>query len=324
VLLVGGSFLRNMANSKTPTSKGQTQLTYNNKQCARWWYGKHRSRQLASETLPASFERLKPYFSLKCAPNSSDWLKAQKERGETFSRYRRKKSLNRLNKKRQTIYILPIGTFSNKQKSILQHTASVLHLFFSTPVKLLPIRRLTNTPGWAKRKRYHGHQLHTHYMLNKYLPKRIANNAIATIAFTSFDLWPGKGWNFVYGQADLSRRVGVWSLYRMGNPEGTKQEYLTAFRRTLKIAVHEIGHIFSITHCVAFECLMNGAMHMQEVDRSPLAMCPICLRKLCWNTRCQPAKRYTKLAKALRKIGLRREATFFSTLRSTYRRTPKK
>ncbi len=39
------------------------------------------------------------------------------------------------------------------------------------------------------------------------------------LALTTSDLWPGEGWNFVFGQASLSERVGVWSLHRLGNPQ---------------------------------------------------------------------------------------------------------
>ena len=39
------------------------------------------------------------------------------------------------------------------------------------------------------------------------------------LAITAFDLWPGPGWNFVFGQASLTERVGVWSMARNGDPD---------------------------------------------------------------------------------------------------------
>ncbi|MGE5192634.1 MAG: Zn-dependent protease, partial [Deltaproteobacteria bacterium] len=64
-------------------------------------------------------------------------------------------------------------------------------------------------------------------------------------------LKPGEGWNFVFGQASLSDRVGVWSIYRFGNPEKSADDYKLCLRRTLATAVHETGHMLGIKHCTA-------------------------------------------------------------------------
>jgi predicted Zn-dependent protease len=41
-------------------------------------------------------------------------------------------------------------------------------------------------------------------------------------------------------------------------------------RRTLKIAIHETGHMFGMRHCTLFDCGMNGANHQDEADRHPI------------------------------------------------------
>ena len=48
----------------------------------------------------------------------------------------------------------------------------------------------------------------------------------------------------------------------------------------MKTACHEICHVFGITHCPYYECLMNGSNLINEADRKPFALCPICLRKI--------------------------------------------
>ena len=35
-----------------------------------------------------------------------------------------------------------------------------------------------------------------------------------------------------------------------------------------------------MTHCPYFECLMNGSNLVNEADKKPFALCPICLRKV--------------------------------------------
>jgi len=48
-------------------------------------------------------------------------------------------------------------------------------------------------------------------------------------------------------------------------------------RRSAKILLHEIGHLFGIAHCEYFQCLMN---HNVVLDAVPCILCPICLNKL--------------------------------------------
>ena len=102
----------------------------------------------------------------------------------------------------------------------------------------------------------------------------------AVLGITAYDLWPGPGWNFVFGQASLTQRVGVWSMARNGDPdESTAMRKLCALR-TAMTATHETGHMFGIRHCIAYQCGMNGSNHSDERDRQPLEFCPECQAKL--------------------------------------------
>jgi len=48
----------------------------------------------------------------------------------------------------------------------------------------------------------------------------------------------------------------------------------------MKTACHELCHVFGMTHCPYYECLMNGSNLLNEADKKPFLLCPICLRKL--------------------------------------------
>ena len=122
----------------------------------------------------------------------------------------------------------------------------------------------------------------------------------AYIALTTSDLWPGQGWNFVFGQASVTDRVGVWSIWRNGDPHGDDEAYRTCLRRTLKTASHETGHMFSMQHCTFYECNMCGSNHREESDRQPLWLCPICLAKLCHATGADPGKRFDRPSNSAR------------------------
>lgn len=42
-------------------------------------------------------------------------------------------------------------------------------------------------------------------------------------------------------------------------------QFLTEYR-SMKTACHELCHVFGMTHCPYFECLMNGSNLMNEAD----------------------------------------------------------
>jgi archaemetzincin len=131
------------------------------------------------------------------------------------------------------------------------------------------------------------------------------------IGLTAVDLWPGRGWNFVFGQAHPRKRAGIWSLYRNGDPEKDEENYNLYLLRTLKTAVHEAGHLYGIDHCTAYECCMCGSNHREESDRRPLWFCAECMPKVCWATGADPASRLLELADLCRKVGLEDEEGYY-------------
>ena len=138
-----------------------------------------------------------------------------------------------------------------------------------------------------------------------------AGRRAALIALTATDLWPGQGWNFVFGQASLRDRVGVWSISRNGNPAGSDAERRLCLLRTLKTASHELGHMFSIRHCIRYKCNMCGSNSRDESDRHPLAFCPECAAKIWWATQTHPTDYYRKLADFCQQAGLPDEARYY-------------
>ncbi len=225
-----------------------------------------------------------------------DWLDTQKEAGETFEQYLASKPTLPTDERR-TIYIQPVGTFNADQRRAIRLTADYMKAFYDLPVKLNADRALGNVPKDKQRKiEYRNNlQIKTSYFLDDFLPKLLPEDAAALIAFTNYDLYPGDTWAFVFGQATFSERVGVWSLYQFARPD-QKTDFNLLLDRTLKIAMHETGHMFSMKHCTKYECLMSGTNHLAETDRRPLDNCPECMAKLAWAMKYDPVERYKKLA----------------------------
>ncbi len=227
-----------------------------------------------------------------------DWLTSFHEDGQTFEEYIASNP-TLPNAERRTIYIQPIGEFTETQQKILKLTADYMKAFYNLPVKLNDIKAFENLPKGVSRKNpYDGQkQLKTSYFLDKLLPSLLPDDAAAFICFTNLDLFPDEKWNYVFGQAMLKTRVGVWSLWRFGNPDKSAEDFQLFLARTLKVAMHETGHMFSIQHCTKYECLMSGANHLGETDRRPLDVCPEDMAKIAWAMKYDPKLRYQNLAR---------------------------
>ncbi|MBL9125686.1 MAG: hypothetical protein JNG90_18750 [Planctomycetaceae bacterium] len=240
--------------------------------------------------------KLQPLAAAKRPAGPSDWLANHRESGQTFDHYRATDP-NRPTRQLTTIYIQPLGAFSAAEQKLLDRAAELLRVFYRLPVKSLEPIALAELPARARRKQpsVGNEQILTTYVLNELLPARRPRDAVALLALTAVDLWPGEGWNFVFGQGALRERVGVYSLARYGDPAEDDAAYQLALRRTLKVACHETGHMLGIVHCTASECGMNGSNTIDELDRNQLGFCPACEQKVWWACHLDPRQRYAGL-----------------------------
>lgn len=221
----------------------------------------------------------------------TDWSrKHPEETAQTLDAYVATRP-NRPDAKRTTLYIQPIGEPTETQRRVVTTTSALLRLWFGTPVTWLPPIASAAVPARAKRvhPEWNVPQLLSDYLLYETIAPRVPNDAVAVLGLTTVDLWPGAGWNFVFGVASLRDRVGVWSLARYGDPDAGDAAYRLYRLRALKVAAHETGHLLGIPHCVSYACGMNGSNTLPETDAAPLAFCPECSAKLWWATRADPA-----------------------------------
>src|SRR5258705_129015 len=77
-----------------------------------------------------------------------------------------------------------------------------------------------------------------------YLQKNIPKDGLIVMAITSKDLYPGGGFNFVFGQARTKKRVSVSSIFRYSaEPIADSLNYQTCLERLIKTSSHEMGHM---------------------------------------------------------------------------------
>ena len=198
---------------------------------------------------------------------------------------------------------------SSDQKGMIAESADFLSRFYGLPVKTHDTIDMASIPDKARRihPEWGVKQVDSHYLMDLLKP-RVPVDAVAVLGLTASDLWPnevGSKWNFIFGEASLRDRVGVWSISRLGNFQS--QGKLLRLR-TLQVAVHEMGHMLGIPHCKTYECGMNGSNSLEESDRQPLGFCPDCEMKVWWACRLDPARRYNQLAAFASEKGFEAEA----------------
>lgn len=244
-------------------------------------------------------------------PRKGDWVLDHPEAGQTFDEYLRSNP-NRPQGKRTTLYVQPLGEFKGREKKALDRTAELLAIFYNLPVKTLEPINLKILPDSARRihPSWGVYQVDSLAILDL-LKKNRPDDAVGVLGLTASDLWPnekGRAWNFVFGQASLGDRVGVWSTARLGESKTDDKLFL---QRTLKVAVHETGHMLGIYHCLSYNCGMNGSNNLSESDRQILPFCSECEMKIWWACHTELAPRYRKLETFARENDLDHEAKFW-------------
>ena len=260
--------------------------------------------------LERAIEVLRPLHTTLGPPKPRDWLYHHKEPGQTFKEYLNSRPVTPRDERR-FIYVQPLGEFTDTQRRIVTLAADFIGRSYNVPVAVNDDLPLSLIPKKARRLHWGKRQILTGYVLHKVLKPRLADDAAAYIAFTTSDLWPGEGWNFVFGQASLRDRVGVWSINRFGDAHESEEGFRLCLLRTMKTGTHELGHMFGMLHCTAYECGMCGSNSLPESDRRPLAFCPECMAKVCWATSADPIERYRKLTDFCQSHGLTAQADFY-------------
>ena len=238
------------------------------------------------------------------APEEDDWLFSQKEDGQTFENFL-KDSSNYISKERNIIYINPL---QEMPMEFLDNISLYCQSFFyPMQVKLIKIVSLV---ALDVKTRINDDTEKIQYLtkqINSEMAKYVANDAHCLISILLEDLYPGDNWNYVFGAASYSKRVGVFSFARFSdsffdnNKTFVFDNYL--LYHSCNTLTHEICHTFKIRHCIYYICLMNGYNSLEEVEKQTLYECPVCLRKLQYSIGFEPLERYKKLMEVSKKFG---------------------
>lgn len=252
-------------------------------------------------------------------PGPGDWLDVNEEELQTPAGYLASEP-NWPVPPRNVLYVQPVGPLPAERGPTLDELTRYAHAFFGLEVRVLPT--LDPAALAVTQRVHHGApQLNATDILDRMEPP-LPDDAYCVIAVTWSDLYPDDTYNFVFGLARLTARVGVFSFARLhpdffgdeaGDPAAVRR---LVTRRALAVMSHEVGHMFGIQHCVSFACNMNGSNSLEESDRQPMHLCPVCLRKLHLALGFDPEQRYEALEQQYRRAGLQPEVAWVQRQRA--------
>eukprot|EP00520_Triparma_pacifica_P001428 CAMPEP_0118640624 /NCGR_PEP_ID=MMETSP0785-20121206/4852_1 /TAXON_ID=91992 /ORGANISM="Bolidomonas pacifica, Strain CCMP 1866" /LENGTH=540 /DNA_ID=CAMNT_0006532023 /DNA_START=49 /DNA_END=1667 /DNA_ORIENTATION=- len=232
-------------------------------------------------------------------PRPGDWLYERKESGQTFAEYiRRFKTGGMVQRPRDnfdsiTIVLVGKGFASPVGELFLPNLMKCAQAYFHPiPVNLhtatVSLNGCTSRTNDAGGKQY---LIGDIFSLIRQSTSRI-HSSYATMAITMSDIYPGEDWNFVYGQARMDERVGVFSFARhspffddgktvkdLSPSDFTDAQIGSFFRSCSKTLHHEILHMLQFKHCIYYHCLINGSNGSGESSGAGME-CVLCHKKL--------------------------------------------
>jgi archaemetzincin len=270
-----------------------------------------------ADILQRAFEPGKD-FDVIPTPKTGDWLAVHYEPGQSFKDFVKTKT-NKPDKKRNRIYLQPIGESAKGGLQLIETLKEYASIYFAMPVDVLASLSLKDKDITTRINPFtKNRQILTTDVLTV-LKENLPDDAFCVPAITMEDLYPEPSWNFVFGQASLRERVGVYSFARYNpafygdsNQTDNKDYEKILLKRSCRVLAHETAHMFGLLHCIYFRCVLNGSNHLKESDSRPLHLCPVCLRKLQHSAGFNVVNRYVQLFHFYQRNGFNNESQWIA------------
>jgi archaemetzincin len=246
---------------------------------------------------------------------AGSWRSEIDEPPETLERYRDSTRIFPT-PARYAIVLQPLESLEAERRQQVEAMREFVEAFFQLPTRIaepldvdsharkLKLTRFIRADRYKTRTQYDAGKI-----LDDFLFPRLPDEAAIYVGITDLDLFYDNCG--VFGLASLQGRVAVCSQYNFAGKCQRSGEINPAELRDLcRLLSHEIGHTFSLGHCVFYRCAMNGCNSPLESATTPLYYCPVCRDKLALNNAIDKAKRLSALEKFYTKYELKDEAAW--------------
>jgi len=169
------------------------------------------------------------------------------------------------------IFIAPIKFYSTL---LLQNLVTELSKRFSSRIHVIDLKINLDDFFSIDRKQYFSTQIiaETIKLTDDYNGK--------IIMLTDVDIFV-PALTFIFGEAQLNGKHSILSVCRLHEEfySGISNENLL-FERTIKEALHELGHCYGLRHCIDWDCVMHSSNGIEEVDIKGHIFCHKCISKV--------------------------------------------
>lgn len=170
-----------------------------------------------------------------------------------------------------TLYVAPVGSVAGPPLDWIETAARA---WFPFPIGRLPTLQIPEDAYDAVREQYGSVEL------MKALARAVPADGIRLLGVTEADLGLPV-LTFLFGQAQLNGPVALVSLCRLRQEfYGMPPDEELLRQRSIKEALHELGHTFGLTHCAQPACVMSLATHIGLVDSKGESYCGPCASRL--------------------------------------------
>jgi len=264
-----------------------------------------------------------PSFSKLPRAKAGDWLAEHPEKGQTYSGYRRSITggfnAGPPRPKFNVVVLVPLGKSFEGFPEFLGALATFITAYYLLPVVTTAVVPLVKN-SFSSRENEFGNRQYLigdmFTMMAKCSQVRAVREQFCILGVTLEDIYPGDSWNYVFGQARMMDRVGVFSFARhhpefyngvhAKNSKLGGGEMVSWWLDCVRTCLHELGHLLGMRHCIYFRCLMNGNNGPGDSAGRTTFLCPVCLRKVlsvCAGDECGTAavavERYKGIIRAL-------------------------
>lgn len=178
------------------------------------------------------------------------------------------------------VYIVQVGNFEKEILLLIKRGVEEAFFHKVTCIVLSDKLQLPNEAYNHVRRQYI-----SEVILNKILEysinlERERGERCIVLGVTDVDIY-SPGMNFIFGEANCPGKAAIISLFRL-RPEfyGEEQNDQLFIERSIKEAVHELGHVFGLRHCKNPFCVMYFSLHIGMTDRKMRKFCEECMIKL--------------------------------------------
>lgn len=178
---------------------------------------------------------------------------------------------NAISPEKGCIVVLPMGKVP---ESALDAVSDHIPLYFNHHTRILPPLK---TPRYAFDEQRNQYNAAT---IIKTLESLNFEDHAKVIALVNVDLFIPI-FTHVMGEAQEGGRVALVSMYRLiKGGKGNRPSTSKILERLVKVALHELGHLFDVVHCTDAKCIMHFAGNIQDIDHIMLNFCTYCQRYL--------------------------------------------